>query len=244
MARNRHDLRFVIQRTDGYCSSQWRLWVTEAGDVYLAVRGMGGIVKYSFHQSGICRSAFTKEHGTPPTMQDRAIFKWTRAVTPERGNDGASRVVWLAFPTDFLSRISQPLKAKTLCIPAAPAGGATYLDLCYTLESESSILASFATNGRRLHAYVPLPSGESFIMDSYNADWENEALRSPPAAGSVFPELLFSDKDPENTGRPIRIRFGPAPKDGDALVLKELGGYKLAGCLTPIAPDRLQAAGE
>lgn len=227
MARNRHDLRFIVQRADGYCSSPWRLWVTAPGDVYLAVRGMGGIEKYSFHQSGICRSAFTKEHGVPSTMKDRAIFKWVRAKTPFQGSGRASRIVWMAFPTDFLSRPSHPVPAKTLCIQAAPAGDATFIELAFTFESQNSVVSAFGTNGRRLHAYLPLPSGEALIVDSYCADWTNDELRSPPAPGSVFPELLFSHKDPEGTGRPVRIRFGPAPKDGDALVLQELGGYKL-----------------
>ena len=44
----------------------------------------------------------------------------------------------------------------------------------------------------------------------------------------MFPNLLFSANDPLNTGRPIRMFFGPMPKDGDALVLQELGGYAIA----------------
>ena len=43
--------------------------------------------------------------------------------------------------------------------------------------------------------------------------------------GSFFTDLLFSADDPDDTGRPVRIRFGPQPKDGDALVLQELGGF-------------------
>jgi len=230
MGKNLFDLRFTIEGEDGFRSSQWRLWITSLGDVYLTTRGMGGIQKYSFHQSGICRSAFTKEHGTPSTMQDRAICKWKRAQTPQSGIGGASRVAWLAFPTDFLSRTTAPTK-KTVQINAAPPGGSTYLELGYTLESEEFVGAAFRESQRRLHSYTLLPSGEAFFITSYHSDWENKDLNSPSGEGSVFPDLLFSANDPLDTGRPIRIFFGPTPKDGDALVLQELGGY-------PVADDR------
>lgn len=227
MAKNRYDLCFSIKRDDGYISSIWRLWITSPGDVYLATRRMGGIVKYSFHQSGICRYAFTKEHETPATMSERARFKWVRAKAPPPGSGGGSRVAWIAFPTDFLSRSLKQTESEIVWIPAAPSGGATYLEMAYTTESEESIHSAFGQNLKCLHSYVPLPGGEAFFVSSYSSDWENADLRSPSAEGSSFPELLFSANDPSNTGRPIRISFGPHPKDGDALVLQELGGYKL-----------------
>ena len=226
MASNLFDLRFLVQRDDGYCSSQWRLWVTRAGDVYLATRGMGGIQKYSFHASGICRSAFTREHGAPRTMADRAIVKWNRATTPRPGSGSASRVAWIAFPTDYLSRSPLPV-AKSTVIAAAPQGRATYVEVGYTFESESFVLEAFGGN-RRLHSFNRLPSGEAVFLESYHGEWENNDLSSPPAPDSVLPELCFSASDPQNTGRPLRIILGPTPRDGDALVLQELGGYKVS----------------
>ena len=225
MGKNLFDLRFVIKRNDGLRSSPWRLWITPPGDVYLTTRRMGGIKKYSFHKSGICRSAFTMEQGAPNTIADRAMFKWIRARTPAAGTGGASRVAWIAFPTDFLSRAPLAAGKKHLSIPAAAPGGATYVELAYTFESKEYALSAFEGNLRRLHAYTELLSGESFFVCSYHSDWENNDLASPPAPGSVFPELLFSAKDTRDTGRPIRLLFGPTPKDGDTLVLQELGGF-------------------
>jgi hypothetical protein len=227
MGKNLFDLRFVIEGADGFRSLQWRLWITSTGDVYLTTRQMGGIQKYSFHQSGICRSAFTQEHGAPSTMPDRAMFKWKRTKTPLAGAGGASRVAWIAFPTDFLSRLPAPT-AKITLISAAPPRDATYLELGYTFESEGVVMSAFQENQRRLHSYTKLPSGEAFYVSSYHSDWENKDLHSPPGEGSVFPKLLFSSNDPLNTGRPVRMLFGPIPKDGDALVLQELGGYPFA----------------
>jgi hypothetical protein len=227
MGKNLFDLRFVIERQDGLRSSPWRLWIAADGDLYLTTRRMGGIQKYSFHQSGICRSAFTKEHGPAPGMADRAMFSWKRAQTPPEGGGGASRVAWIAFPTDYLSRTTPPSKS-TILVTAAPQGGATYLEVGYTYESEQFVLAAFGSNLRRLHSYTNLPGGEAVFVSSYHSDWVNTDLHSPPGTGSVFPKLLCSANDPANTGRPVRLLFGPIPKDGDALVLQELGGYAVA----------------
>jgi hypothetical protein len=227
MSKNLYDLRFGIKRGDGYISNIWRLWITSSGDVYLATRRMGGIEKFSFHLSGICRSAFTKEYGTPETMSDRAIFKWARAKTPPLGDGGASRVAWIAFPTDFLSRNTKPINAKIDWIHATEPRGATYIEMAYTNESEQTMRSTFSENSKHLHSYTSVPNGEAFFVASYQSDWGNADLKSPPAQGSVFPELMFSANDPNDTGRPIRIRFGPRPKDGDALVFQELGGYKV-----------------
>jgi hypothetical protein len=225
MAKNLLDLRFVIQRHDSFRSSPWRLWITQSGDVYLTTRRMGGIQKYSFHVSGICRSAFTREHGAPSGMPDRLMFKWNRAATPAAGSGGASRVAWIAIPSDYLSQTSES-KAGTLVIAAAPANRATYIEVGYTRESQAFVLGAFNENLRQLHSYTQLPGGEAAFVCSYHSDWENSDLNSPAAPGSVIPDLLCSANDPKGTGRPYRLLFGPTPKNGDALVLQELGCYR------------------
>jgi hypothetical protein len=228
MPKNTLDLRFCVRRNDRFISNLWRLWVTNAGDVYLSTKGMGGIEKYSFHQSGICRSAFRSEYGTPPTMTDRLMFKWQRRETRIQPSGQASRVALIAFPSDYLSRPKEEYKKKIEWVAAAQSGAATYIELAYTYASEISLTKIFLGGQRSLLGYSRLPSGEAFFINYYHSDWINEDLRSPPSPSSSFPELLFSAEDPDDTGRPVRIRFGPAPKDGDALLLKELGGYAVA----------------
>lgn len=225
MPKNLYDARLCIRRDDGYVSNLWRLWISHDGDVYTTTQRMGGIEKYSFHKSGICRSAFTKEHGTPETMTDRLMFKWNRKSTPPKASGEASRVAWIAFPTDYLSRPQNDFKKQIIWIPAAPSGHATYLELVYTYESETAVRNAFNDGDRKLLTYTPLPSGEAFLCCYYHGDWENNDLSSPKGERSIFPDLLFSANDPNNTGRPVRIRFGPQPKDGDSLVLQELGGF-------------------
>jgi hypothetical protein len=224
MSRNLFDLRFGIRRHDSYVSGIWRVWVTRQGDVYLAIRTMAGIDKYSFHRSGICRRAFTSQHGTPSTMSDRAMFKWRRLETPPAGTGRASRVAWIAFPTDYLSSAFDPDDGRVVWIDAAPLGGATYVELAYTLEPEGEIKKVFSDHSdRRLLGLVELPSSERLLIDFYHADWQNNDLRIP-GEGEVR-DLLFSAADPHNTGRPIRLQFGPAPPDGEAVVIQELGGF-------------------
>lgn len=79
--------------------------------------------------------------------------------------------------------------------------------------------------------YVELPTDEALFGSYYHADWENKDLNMP-GNGEVA-NLVFSSRDPCDTGRPIRIRFGPAPSDGDALVLQELGGYPMPATRNP-----------
>jgi hypothetical protein len=232
MSKNLADLRFAIRSSSGQVSSIWRLWATRRGDIYLATRAAAKIEKYSFHKSGICRSAFTNQHGTPESMTDRAMFKWTRMPTPAAGEGRASRVAWIVFPTDYLSEPSETDVKKVDWIEAAPAGGATYTEFAFTREAQEYIEAAFRDpQERKLLKYTELLSGEAFFVSYYYADWDNRDL-SMPGNGQVA-DLVFSSLDPHGTGRPIRLRFGPAPSDGDALLLRELGGYPVPGTPNP-----------
>ncbi|MCB1936954.1 MAG: hypothetical protein KDF59_13545 [Nitrosomonas sp.] len=193
----------------------------------MAIRSHAGISKYSFHKSGICRSAFTREHGKPEKLNDRAMFKWKRNLTPSIGSD-AVRAALLAFPTDYLSRETKSESKKVTWIEAAPEGKATFVELAYTLDSETEVKSKISYRGeRKLISYSKLPDETALlVMRSYD-EWENKDIKSPTTEESVFPNLVFSAKDEKNTGRPVRIIFGPTPKDGDALILQELGGYKV-----------------
>lgn len=233
MSKNILDLRFCVKRLDGYVSSLWRLWATRHGDVYLTVKHTTGQTsKFSFHQSGICRSAFTQEyiekHGMPEQMDDRAIVKWKRKETPVIGNGEFSRVAWLAFPTNFLSRATEIERKKVTWIDAAPNDGATYVELGYTSESEKVIREILrSSENRKLIHYTRINDKEALLTMYYHSDWKNEDLYSPTSSGSIFPNILFSANDPENTGRPIRITLHVKPRDGEELILQELGGYEV-----------------
>ena len=227
MGKNLFDLRFAVRRADGYTSLPWRLWITSQGDVYLASRSMAAVEKYSFHWSGICRHAFTKEHGPGRTMQDRVLQKWKRVETPMEGAGQASRVAWMAFPTDYLSRLVIKDAGKIHWIAAAPPGGAAYVDLAFTAESEGSVRAALGSSEKTLVSYTALSPEEAFIIFTYHSDWENKDISSPTKPGSIFPDLLFSPNDPGDTGRPVRACIQSHPSDGDAVHIQEIGGYRV-----------------
>lgn len=226
MGKNVADLRFGIKREDGFVSSIWRLWATKHGDIYLTTKGMGGIHKYSFHQSGICRSAFTSEYGIPKNMSDRAMHKWKRAPTPPFGSNNYSRLAWIAFPTNFLSRQMEDERKKINWIEAAPENMATYLELAIISETEKHVKHYMGLD-RRVVLFAALSNDEALMVIYSYGEYENRDISSPSASGSIFPNLLFSENDPKDTGRPIRILFGPEPSDNEALLLQELGGFKV-----------------
>ncbi len=65
--------RFAVGAPGEARSSTWRLWSCRE-DIYLVQRSHGGIHKFSFHKSGICRWALIQE---PRSGRDRAMVKWT-----------------------------------------------------------------------------------------------------------------------------------------------------------------------
>jgi hypothetical protein len=226
--KNLLDLRFVVRRPDGFGSSIWRMWATRQSDIYLSTRGMASITKYSFHRSGISRQAFTSEHGIPSTMSDRVMKRWRRPGTPPEGSGDATGLFSLAVPTDFLSRTSIPKGKVVEVIPAAPAGGATYIELFLTRESKDAVDNAFAARGERhLFGYCALPTSEAVGLAWSHDAWENRDLLVP--GNGTVADLLFAADDPLDTGRPVRITLGPDPRDGDAALVQELGGYPVPG---------------
>lgn len=158
-------------------------------------------------------------------MADRAMREWRRADTPPSGSGRASRVAWLAFPTDYLSRLNAQEKKTMLWIPAAPPGGATFVELAFTAESESSVRSGLDVSQKALISFTQIADKEAFFVFSYHGEWQNFDLKCPASPDSIFPDLLFSHQDPADTGRPLRIRIASEPNDGDAVLIQELGGY-------------------
>ena len=217
------DLSFGVKRPDGYVSAIWRASTTRLGDFHLATSSIAGVEEYSFNKSGMCRSAYSGADGAPAALRDRAGFKWRRAATPPRGSGRAARVAWIAFPTDYLSRPTLEEDGDIFWIAAAPACGATYVEFAYAAEPEPGIRGVLdVVQDRTLVRCTELPHGETLVIFCYHADWENKDLRVP-GHGAVA-DVLFSADDPLASGRPLRHRFGPMPKDEEAVLLLEMGG--------------------
>jgi hypothetical protein len=217
------DLSFGVKRSDGYVSGIWRASTTRLGDFRLGTSSIAGVEEYSFNKSGVCRSAHTGADGAPAALRDRAGFRWRRAATPPAGSGRASRLAWIVFPSDYLSRPTVEDDAEILWIDAAPACGATYVEFACAAEPEEGIRGVLdIVQDRTLVRCTALPNGETLVIFYYYADWENKDLRVP--GNGAVADVLFSADDPLAAGRPLRYRFGPAPKDGEAVLLLELGG--------------------
>jgi hypothetical protein len=226
MSNHLLDLSFGVRRPDGYVSDIWRASITRLGDLLLATGSIAGAEQYSFGKSGVCSSAHSGAEGAPAALRDRDGFKWRRAATPPRGSGQAARVAWIAFPTDYLSKPSAQEDGETYWIAAAPAHGATYVEFAYAAEPEQGIRGVLdVMRDRTLVRCAALPSGETLVIFCYHADWENNDLRVP-GNGEVA-DILFSAQDPLASGRPLRHRFGPVPKDDEAVLLLEMGGVSI-----------------
>jgi hypothetical protein len=217
------DLSFGVKRPDGYVSDIWHVSTSRLGDVHLATSSIAGVEKYSFNKSGMCRSAHSGADGAPAALRDRAGFRWRRAATPPRGSGRAARVAWIAFPTDYLSRPTVEDDGEIFWIAAAPALGATYVEFAFAAEPEQGIRGVLdVVRDRTLVRCAALPGGETLVIFCYHADWDNNDLRVP--GNGIVADILFSADDPLASGRPLRHRFGPAPKDQEAVLLLEMGG--------------------
>jgi hypothetical protein len=217
------DFSFGVKRSDGYVSDIWRASTTRLGDVHLTTSSIAGVEEYRFNKSGMCRSAHSGAGAAPAALRDRAGFRWRRAATPPRGSGRAARVAWIAFPTDYLSKPTLEDDGEILWIAAAPERGATYVEFAFAAEPEQGIRGVLEImRDRTLVRCAAMPHGETLVIFCYHADWENKDLRVP--GHGVVADVLFSADDPLASGRPLRHRLGPTPKDGEAVLLLEMGG--------------------
>jgi hypothetical protein len=220
---NALDVRYVVGCVGGARSNVWHITVRR-GDVYVSSARTGGVEKLSFHESGICRKAFTAEYGAPAGLSDRATIKWRRAVTPPAGADQAAFVFEVGIPTNLLSQVSTALTKKVTWVNPALPGMATVLSMFYTRDSEARVAAQ--TGYGTVLAYTALPSGEAFVVRCRPAAWEGKDFRIP-ASHHAEEDIIFSSRDPENTGRPVRATIFSNPKDGEKMLAWEYGGYRI-----------------
>lgn len=96
-------VRFAVGER-GFRSSVWRVWAGKnASDVYIAAREAASVQKFSLHESGRWRYAYTEQAVGKhlPDDMDRAIDKWDRREFDEAGR---------------LPAIAIEARAKDLCV--------------------------------------------------------------------------------------------------------------------------------
>lgn len=79
-------IRLAIGSRHGARSAIWRLWNNKKGDIYVAVRTLGGILKTSLHRDGRCYTGLTSEyHGeSNPDAPNasRHMDRWSLPADP------------------------------------------------------------------------------------------------------------------------------------------------------------------
>lgn len=226
MGRRRQlDGRIGVGNPSGPRSSVWRVW-SWRNDVYVAWDGFGGTEKISFHAAnGLCRKAFTREHGAPDGKLDRATASWHRKATPGPGSGRGTCVLEICFPTDYLSSALEPVRKQVTWLKAAPPSMALVVQFFFTLEPEQAIRRLMGSE--QIVSLTELPNGETFVISS------GEGVYVGADRGFYVPrserwgeDLIFAPFDPDATGRPVRFTWFSRPKDGESMKVSEFGGYK------------------
>jgi hypothetical protein len=228
-------LRVAVGDASNLRSNIWRIGVRKS-DVYVST----GIksAKFSFHESGICRDAFTGEFGVPPGMEDRVMKRWKRAEIPPPNSGQACSVLELAFPTDFLSA-GLDVPSKDICwVDPAAAGNSRCVEMFFSADAPEQMEPLFLQGERTPIAAVRLANGLWFYVGSHEISFGGQELRIPATGVRKF-DFVVTRQQPL-LPRSARILVMTDPGDGDKMVAWEYGAmrcepgeYQVEGTLTP-----------
>jgi hypothetical protein len=220
--------RVAIGDASGARSNIWMV-STANNDVYAFHRDRVGIEKISFHQSGICRSAFTEQHGTPEGMTNRVIQRWNRPQIPPAGSNTLIRLLSVGFPTSHLGTGPVPVDKPMLWLAPAPPGRYRNFELALTPdppETVSALIEQWADH--QVLATHPTPNGTSLILFSGEGEWTRGDLIMP-ASMHEADDFAFPAVETPEQARPIRLTIYTSPRDGDCLMCAELSGFRVPG---------------
>ena len=215
------DLRFAVGQPGGPRSSVWRAY-SNKNEVYVSHGGLGGVQKFSFHSSTICRHAYTREEGPANGETDRVIQRWQRLPAPLTG---IAYVLIARFPSDVLSTALDSERKTIKWLPAAAPGHATHVEFVFTALSEEAILAMAKSAGRSVVSYTTLPNGEAFVVSWVHAKWDREWFTFPGAFDREDSQYVISRHDPTSSGRPSRFTLFIDPTPEHPMLVDEFGAY-------------------
>lgn len=118
---SRDILRWAFGSPDGARSSVWRLWTGQQGDIYFALRSLGGVIKASFHRDGNCQLGFTSQYApTAASRFGKTRRHWERWQLP---SEPVFRIARILVPGTELrpSPISEKDR-KIIWLPSPPNG--------------------------------------------------------------------------------------------------------------------------
>jgi len=179
-------LRFAVGPPTGLTSNAWRVWTTNAGDLYILCRDNLKEAKVSFHASGRWRMGFTTEAVAKNANllgrnENRAWEVWDQPQPTLPDTVVAFRLI---FPTSELGvkpEQRDPAQwANVVYIEAAPPKKVTVITL-------------FVTCGDLLLKHESEPSFRFASLDLGNGFWAQLVAHIDPEDG--LPELIESGVD-------------------------------------------------
>ena len=195
----RPSIRFAVGDPAGRHSTTWNVWA-HGNEVYASSSTMGGVEKYSFHSSTICRRAFTEEHKLPASMEDRLLQRWNRAATVPAGRSEAVALLSLVIPEACLSPHLTKSRKKPKWIAAPEAGNAITIQLLLTREAVGDLEAMLPANHSLIWT-AALPNGETLAIRTFQHPWDGNDVVLPANMAAerdlVLPRI-FADEPPRS----------------------------------------------
>jgi hypothetical protein len=219
--RSKVDFRLAVGTSDGARSAVWRGYSNKEG-IYISHGGMGGIEKFSFHRSLICRHAFTEQEGPADGDDDRVMQKWRRVLAP---TNGLVYALIARFPSDYLSTALKNERKTVVWLPAAISGHATVVEFVFSGCGEDGTYALAKSSGRMIVSYTPLPNGEAFVVSWVHEKWNGESF-TVPGLFEIETQYVISRQDPMMSGRPTRFTLYIDPTNERPMIVDEFGAIQ------------------
>ena len=221
----RRVIRWAVGSPGGTRSSPWRLWSNKKGDIYAAVRSLGGTVKASFHRDGKCHVGFTSEYAATATARFGVARRhWETWRLPA---DPVARVLQILIPFSDLRLFATLDDAELTWLPAPPMGSIAVVsivvappdaELC-TPEGSSSthIVGTVRTSLRNAWAfYAHNPIDESLAR---TITLEREKLKDVPVPSGLPPgtRAMIWDSRADHDRKVLELAHDgrPTSQDGE-----------------------------
>jgi hypothetical protein len=213
------ELRFGVSDGAGKRGATWKLSVGKAApDVYLACRALQGTLKISLHASGEWRIAYLERAHKKlvdglPGDRGRVIREWPRPREFAFGSTLAFRIItpWSVITSDI-----DPKQDKSVrWITKAARGKAIEIDIIITKTQQPSGWPGQRSMGTALLGSLPLSSGETVWVVSWEVPMPDYAAMGPIPMGQFFKGVSWRDL---RRGQMLRGLFFGDAQDGSRVV--------------------------
>lgn len=227
---------FVVDENDKPRSSIW--FIREKNDsVYISVKTLAGFLKLSIHPDGSsrdgknCQIGLVRDYVKKLQLKKYSIPKLIRWSRPETPNKGATCVVSIDFPTDYLR--ADIKKATTVAsrkkirfaLPIARSGCAVRVDIFYTKESPDVLFKKFTKLNFTPLGYMALSSDEFVIITARHIPFDSKNM--PDFNSHLGTPLEGAPKKGQSIKNAHAVMW-TEPKDGSLIILSEINGLTVS----------------